>query len=493
MFSKIVIANRGEIAVRIIRACREMGIAAVALYEPADRSSLHVRLADECVPLTSPADFFDQNRLIAIAHEMGAQAIHPGYGFLAENIEFVQACAAANLTFIGPPAFVLTGLRNKIGALQTARAAGYPTVTHSPRSFAEDEYPALEQAAQELGYPLVIKSCHGGRGAGERLVHQPHKLAETVRRAQAEAQAVFGNKQLYLEKAILPAHQINVQIMGDRDGRLIHLGEREGSLQLGSRKLLEESPAPCLNEEQRQKLWQTALQLGRLFGYQNLGSVEFLVDGAGEFYFTEFKARLQVEHPITEVRTGVDLVREQIRLAAGGPLAWSQADIHFSGHAMLCRLNAEDPWNHYLPAPGHLQRVRWPGGYGVRVDSYVQCQSDIPPSYDPLIAKLTTWGADRQICAVRMRCALEDCKLMGTPTNLPLLQRILHAPAFLEGRYDTEFLYHPFTDDAQANGYYRDLAVIAAVLYQQKSQMFQPVDSPRQASGWHRESRRLPQ
>lgn len=493
MFTKILIANRGEIAVRIVRACREMGIATVALYEASDKSSMHIRLADECIQLDSPADFFDSAKLIAIAQERQAQAIHPGYGFLAEEASFIRACDAAAITFIGPPATVVERVRNKIGALEEAKAAGYPTIAHSEIPFTEHEYEALTQTAAQMGYPLVVKSCRGGRGAGERLVHSPDKLAETVRRAQAEAQAVFGHKQVYLEKALLPAHHVNVQILGDGYGNLIHLGEREGSLQVGSRKLLEESPAPCLDERQRQQLWQTALELGRLFNYQNVGTVEFLVDKEGNFYFTEFKSRLQVEHPITEARTRINLVREQIRLAAGEPLAWKQEDIHFQGHAMLARINAEDPWNHYLPSPGHLQRVRWPGGHGVRVDTYVQCGSDVPATYDPLIAKLTAWGSDRQMCTLRLRCALEDSKLIGTPTNLPFLQRILHSPEFLAGQYDTEFLHHPFTSDKRSELYFRDLAAIMAVLYLQQNETFQPSQSPRQVSGWHRESRRLPQ
>lgn len=492
MFTKILVANRGEVAVRIIRACREMDIATIAIYEPSDKSSLHIRLADECIQLDSPDDFFDQAKLIAIAQEQQAQAIHPGYGFLAEEASFIQACNAAAITFIGPPAEVVEEVRNKIGALQKAKAAGYPTIAHSEIPFTEHEFAALEQTADQMGYPLVVKSCRGGRGAGERLVYHPDKLAETVRRAQAEAQAVFGHKQVYLEKAILPAHQVNVQILADGHGNLIHLGEREGSLQVGSRKLFEESPAPCLNEEQRQKLWQTALELGRLFNYQNVGTVEFLVDSTGVFYFTEFKSRLQVEHPITEARTRINMVREQIRLAAGEPLAWTQEDVHFQGHAMLCRINAEDPWNHYLPSPGHLQRVRWPGGHGVRVDTYVQSGSDVSAAYDPLIAKLTAWGSDRQMCALRLRCALEDSKLIGTPTNLPLLQRILHSPEFLSGQYDSEFLHHPFTSNERSEGYYRDLAAMAAVLYLQRNETFQPSHSPRLSSGWHRESRRLP-
>lgn len=489
MFKKILIANRGEIAVRIVRACREMGIGTVALYEPSDKSSLHIRLADECVMIDSPADFFDQTRLIAIAQERGADAIHPGYGFLAEEASFIRACGEAGIAFIGPSAEVVETVRDKIGALQKAKAAGIPTVTHSAVSFGEGELELLLETAESIGYPLVIKSCSGGRGVGEKLVRSPEKLAEAVRRAQAEAQAVYGSRRVYLEKAILPAHQVNVQIVADKYGRIVHLGDREGSLQVSSRKLLEESPAPCLSEEQRHEVWRIALELARLFNYQNVGTVEFLVNGDGQFYFTEFKSRLQVEHPLTEMMTKVNLVREQIRVAAGEQLAWTQEQIHIHGHAMLCRIHAEDPWNHYLPSPGRLRRVRWPGGYCVRVDTYVQRGSNIPEAYDPLIAKLTTWGSDRQLCLLRMRCALEDAKLTGTTTNLPLLQRLMHAPDFIAGRYDSEFLVHPFGSDNHTEEYFRDLAAITAVLYLRRNQTFQPTVPERLHGGWHRASR----
>lgn len=489
MFKKILIANRGEIAVRIVRACREMGINTIALYEPSDKDSLHVRLADECALITSPAEFFNQERILAIAQERGADAIHPGYGFLAEEVSFIRACDEAGITFIGPSAEVVEVVRDKIGALQKARQAGFPTVTHSAVSYGEFQLEAMLLSADSLGYPLVIKSCSGGRGIGEKLVRSPEKLEETVRRAQAEAQAVYGSRQVYLEKAILPAHQVNVQIVADKYGRMVHLGEREGSLQVSNRKLVEESPAPCLSDEQRQRLWQTALELAQLFGYQNVGTVEFLVDENGQFYFAEFKSRLQVEHPLTEMMTKVNLVREQIRVAAGEPLTWTQDKIPFFGHAMLCRISAEDPWNGYLPSPGRLRRVRWPGGYCVRVDSYVQSGSDVPGAYDPLIAKLTVWGNDRQTCFLRMRCALEDTKLVGTPTNLPLLQQLFHAHDFAAGRYDTEFLGHPFEANDRPEDYFRDLAAITAVLYLRRKQTFQPSIPERLNGGWHRASR----
>lgn len=493
MFKKILIANRGEIAVRIIRACREMGILAVALYEAPDMASLHVRLADECVLLDTPAGFMDQANVLRIARECGAEAIHPGYGFLAEQADFIHACEAAGIAFIGPPAGVVQNVRHKINAQQKARAAGFPTLTHSEHSFGDDEWEALQAAAEEMGYPLVVKSCSGGRGPGERLIRSADSLVETVRRARAQSKTVFDEQRLYLEKAIIPAHQVGVQILADKYGHLIHLGDREGSVQYSNQKVLEETPAPCLNETQREELWQTAVALARLFGYQNAGTVEFLVDEAGQFYFSEFKARIQVEHPLTEAITGVDLVQAQIRLAAGEPLRMTQADVKLDGWAMLCRVRAEDPWRRFMASPGRVLMVRLPGGMGIRTDTYIYCNCDIPEAYDPLIAKLTVWGPDRNTCTWRLRCALEDFKLVGPATNVPLLQQIVRSPEFVAGRYSTSFLVHPFTQEPVSNTYLRDMAVIAAILYQRRSQLFMPSVPERTNSNWHRGSRRLPQ
>jgi acetyl/propionyl-CoA carboxylase alpha subunit len=352
--------------------------------------------------------------------------------------------------------------------------------------------------ANRLGHPLVVKSCSGGRGPGERLVQTAERLAEAVRRAQAEAQAVYGARRVYLEKAILPAHQIGVQVLGDQHGRLIHLGEREGSLQYGNRKVIEESPAPCLSQSQRERLWQTALDLARLFNYQGLGTVEFLVDEAGRFYFTEIKARIQVEHPLTEMISRVDLVREQIRLAAGEPLGLEQRDVSLSGWAMLCRIRAEDPWRRFLPSPGRLQRVRLPAGPEIRLDTYVYGGCNIPAEYDSLIAKLTVWAPDRAMCVERMRRALEDLKVVGVPTNLPLLQQVLQAPEFAQQSYSTDFLDHSFVAgdhnrQVEPETHLRDLAVAAAVLYVRRNQLFRPSVPERLSSGWHQDSRRLPQ
>ncbi len=492
MFNKILIANRGEIAVRIERTCRELGIQTVALYEAADRGSLHVRLADECVLLRRPADFMDRELIVRVAREKGAQAIHPGYGFLAEEADFIRACEGAGITFIGPPAEVVEPLRDKISALERVRAAGLPTVEHSSVSFDESEMEGLRAEAARLGFPLIVKSCRGGRGRGERLVNSPELLEQAVHRAQVEARAVYGDRSVYLEKAIHPAHQLAVQVLADGKGGLIHLGEREGSLIQGNQKIIEESPAPCLSPEQRASLQQAALDIARLFNYQNLGTVEFLVDRDGRFYFTEIKARIQMEHPLTEVISRLDLVREQIRIAAGEPLGFEQQDISLQGWGMECHIRAEDPGRDLMPSPGRLRRVRLPGGPDVRVDTFAYSGCDVPPDYDPLIAKLITWGPDRAACLEKMQRALDEFKLVGTATNIPLLQRVIHDPDVERGEYTTDFMSRPFTDRAEPPERLRDLAVIAAVVYARSSQVFTPVTPERLKTGWHRSVRRLP-
>lgn len=494
MFKKLLIANRGEIAVRVIRTCREMGIPSLALYDASDRGSLHVRLADECVQLPGPASFMDGETILRVAQENGADAIHPGYGYLAEDADFIRACDAAGIAFIGPPAEVVTALRDKIGALEKARAAGIRTVVHSPRSFAEDEFDALAAAADEIGYPVVIKSCRGGRGRGERVVPSGDQLAEITRRAQVETQAVYGNKQLYVERAILPAHQVGVQVLADRYGAFVHLGEREGSVVQSNQKIIEEEPALCLTPQGREELLATVGQLARLFNLENLTTVEFLVDGDGQFYFSEIKPRIQIAHTLAEMLARLDLVREQIRLEAGEPLGYRQEDIVRRGHAIMCRIQAEDPYHRYLPAPGHLRQVRLPGGTEVRVDAYVYPGCDVPPHYDALLAKITAWGPDRETCVNRLRRALEDTLIIGAPVNLPLLLRILRDPAFVEGAYSTDLLSRleaapvPEFDRVQ-----RDLAAAAAVIYARRREAFNPQLPDQWAGGWHRASRQLPQ
>lgn len=493
MFKKILIANRGEIAVRIIRTCREMGIRTVALYEISDRDSLHVRLADECIQLPDHHSFMNEALLVAIAVEKGVDAVHPGYGFLAEDTSFSRACAAEGITFIGPPVAVVESVRNKIGALEMARAAGFRTVTHSPRSFGAEEYEAMAAEAAAIGYPLVIKSCRGGRGRGERLVHDAEHLPEIARRAHVEANTVYGHSRLYLERAILPAHQVGVQIVADRHGNLVHLGDREGSIIHSNQKIVEEAPSLCLSNGQREGLLETAVQLARLFQYENLGTVEFLVDAGGEFYFSEIKARIQIEHTLTEMMTRIDLIREQIRLAAGEPLGYTQDDITIEGWGIMCRVQAEDPSRRYMPSPGRLRRVRLPGGPEVRVDTYLYCDSEVPTYYDPLIAKATVWAADRAACIDRMRRAIEDFAIIGAPTNLPLLTAILRSPDFVDGRYATDFLHQPLAAKPATNieGLRRDLAAAAAVVFARRHEAFDPQLPDQWASGWHRSSRNI--
>jgi acetyl/propionyl-CoA carboxylase alpha subunit len=493
MFKKILIANRGEIAVRIIRTCREMGIRTVALYEISDRDSLHVRLADDSVQLPSHHSFMDQDTIMSVALEQRVDAIHPGYGFLAEDAGFIRTCEAAGIVFIGPPADVVEATRNKIGALEKARAAGFRTVAHSPRSYDEDEFDALAAEAATIGYPLVVKSCRGGRGRGERLVNAPSHLAEIVRRAQVEAKAVYGHNQLFLERAILPAHQVGVQIVADRHGNLVHLGDREGSIIHSNQKIMEEAPSLCLTPERREALLDTAVRLARLFEYQNVGTVEFLVDAAGDFFFSEIKSRIQIEHTLTEMMTRIDLIREQIRLEAGEPLGYAQEDVEFRGWAIMCRVQAEDPSRRYMPSPGRLRRVRLPGGPEVRVDTYLYCDSEVPSFYDPLIAKATVWAPDRNACIDRMRRALEDFAIIGAPTNLPLLMAIMRSPDVINGRYATDFLHRPMAvkPATDVELLRRDLAIAAAVLYTRRHEAFAPQLPDQWATGWHRNSRSL--
>ena len=495
MFKKILIANRGIIATRIVRTCRDMGIETVAVYTEADQGSLHVRLADECVQLSAAADLFDAEAMLAIARRKGADAIHPGYGFLAEEAAFSRACAKAGIVFIGPPANVVEPLRNKIMAQEKARAAGFATPVHSTAAFSPGDEAALQQAAEQLGYPIIIKSCSGGRGRGERLALSPRQLPEAVRQAQAISQAVYGSRQIYLEKAILPAYQVGVQIMADRHGRMVHLGEREGSILQTGFKIVEESPASCLTNEQRARLWQAALDLAALFNYQNLGTVEFLVDGEGNFYFSEIKARIQVDHPLTEMRTRLDLVREQIRLAAGEDLALDQEELALEGWSMLARVRANDPWRNHMPSPGTLTRVRVPGGPEVRVDTYVYCNCEVPAAFDPMLASLSVWGANRDICWQRLRRALEDFSLIGTATNLPLLQRIVASVPYRTGAYSTNFdvsMDKAGPEDVPSE-HMADLATAVALLYLQRNQMLSVERPARLAGGWHEASRRLPQ
>lgn len=493
MFRTILVANRGEIAVRIIRTCRDMGIRTVALYDNSDLSSLHVRLADECVQLSSGALYHDAAAIVQIARDRNADAIHPGYGFLAEHSAFARACEDAGITLIGPSSTTLEKVRDKIATLETVRATGIAVPRHSPHAYRASEWEALRDAAERLGYPLVLKAYSGGRSHGTRLVREPAQLESMVQHAHSAALTAFGDERLYLEEAFLPAHYLEVQIVGDRHGNLIHLGERDGSIQHNHRKVVEESPAPCLTDAQRKELWRQALAIGRLLGCASTCTVEFVLDSQGRFYFTEVKARIQVEHPITEMRTGIDLVRTQIQIAAGEPLELSQDDVALRGCAIQVRVNAEDPWNHYLPSPGHLRRFRFPGGPGVRVDTYAYGGCDVPVRYDPLLAKVVAWDDTRAGALGRLRRAVADFAISGVQTNLPLIQRILDAPEFTAGTYDSEFTRRPLPGAEVPPEHLRNLAIAAALAYIRRGIDSSGALPDRAHSGWHRDSRKLPQ
>lgn len=491
MFKRILIANRGEIAVRILRTCREMGIESVVLYDASDMGSLHVRLADRCVRIPTAETFMDGMAILRIAQEQQVDAIHPGYGYLAEEQSFVEACTELGIVLIGPPAAVLWQTRQKLDAIQKVQAAGYLTVACSARAYERAELPELQRDAAALGYPLVVKSCRGGRGRGARVIRSAEMLEHAIQQAQKTSHEVFRNSQVYLEKAIWPAHMIGVQILADAQGNMVHLGEREGSIIYHNQKVLQESPAPFMTEEAREVLCRTALEIARLFDYQNAGTVEFLVDRNGRFYFSEIKGRIQVDHPLTEMRSGIDLVREQIRLAAGEPLGMTQEDVHLRGWALLCRLNAEDPWQQFLPSPGQLLRMRVPTGAHIRVDTYAYSGCHVPTAYDSLFAKLSVWAPDRATAVARLRRALADFALAGIPTNMPLMQQLTEEPSFVNGRYHAGSLSEPAIVDSPETDDLLALAVAAAIRYVQRHQTLNPTVPERMLSGWHRDSRRL--
>lgn len=494
MFKKILIANRGEIAVRIVRECRDMGIWTVALYDATDRDSLHVRLSDECVELRSDLGYLDGPQIIKIAQERGCEAIHPGYGFLAEQPEFVAACEEAGIVFIGPSSAVMSILRTKIDLLDRVQAAGFATTEHSSVSFQRHEQEIYRAEAEALGFPLLIKACSGGRGRATRLVRRPEQLDKAVQQAATEARVVFGDDSLYLERAILPANFIDVQVLADHYGNMVHLGEREGSIQRNNQKLVCESPAPGLTQALRARLHDTALQIARLLHCTNAVTVEFLLDQNSTIYFTELKGRITLEHPVTEMVTRRDLVREQIEIAAGKRLSITQDDVRLRGAAIQCRVNAEDPWNHYMPSPGVLQHFRLPGGPRVRVDTYGYSGCPVPVRYDPILAKLVVWGEDRPAAVQRMVRSLQDFVITGVRTNLPIFQRIMQDPDFLAGLYNTEFMRRPMliAPDGAPDEVLRDLAVAAAVAYALRMEGRHATIPQQFLQGWHRASRQLP-
>ncbi len=438
MFRKILIANRGEIAVRVMRTCRELGIGTVGVYSEVDRKSLHVRYADEafCIgPAPSTESYLHIERILAAAKRSGAEAIHPGYGFLAENPEFARACADAGVVFIGPPVSAMELMGSKTSARQVVIQAGLPVVPGTDRQL--ESFEETQRVAEGIGYPVMLKASAGGGGKGLRLVRSAAELESAYHAARSEAQNAFGDPAVYLEKYLDRPRHIEIQILGDQHGRLIHLGERECSLQRRHQKLLEECPSPFVDEELRRRMGETAVRIGKLAGYWNAGTVEFLVDQSRNFYFLEVNARLQVEHPVTELVLGIDLVKEQIQIAAGERLGWRQEDMRLRGAAIECRIYAEDPSNNFFPSPGYISRLQVPAGPGVRRDSGVYEGWTVPLEYDPLLSKVSVWGTARAEAIARMRRALGEYEVFGIKTNIPFFRRLLEHPDFAAGRLDT--------------------------------------------------------
>jgi len=440
MFTKVLIANRGEIALRVIRACRELGIQTVAVYSEADRESLHVRFADDdvCIgPAPSRASYLNIPRIIAAAEIAGADAIHPGYGFLAENPEFAEICAASNVAFIGPTAEQIRQMGDKASARRLAAEAEVPTVPGSPGVLEDVDEAA--KLAEEIGFPVIIKATAGGGGKGMRICHNAEQFEQLFSLAQNEALSAFGNNSVYVEKYLEKPRHVEIQVMGDSHGSVISLGERDCSIQRRHQKLIEESPSPALTPEIRRAMGDSAVALAAAIGYVGAGTVEFLLDG-GDFYFMEMNTRIQVEHPVTEMVTGFDLVKEQIRVAAGEPLSLPKDACGLRGHAIECRVNAEDPYRNFQPCPGQITAYHPPGGPGVRVDTHIYAGYTVPPHYDSLLAKVIVHGRDRAEALARMGQALDSFILEGVTTTIPLLASVIRHPAFVAGNVDTRFL-----------------------------------------------------
>ena len=438
---KVLIANRGEIALRILRSCRELGISTVAVYSTVDRTALHVQLADEAVCVgegPSNKSYLNIPNILAAATSRGVDAIHPGYGFLAENDRFAEMCRDHGITFVGPSPHAIRSMGDKSTAKSTMQAVGVPTVPGSEGLLPNPE--AAAELAAAMGYPVMIKATAGGGGRGMRLVPSPDQLVKLYKAAQGEADAAFGNPGLYMEKFIDRPRHVEVQILADRHGNVIHLGERDCSIQRRHQKLLEEAPSPALDPELRRQMGEAAVAAARSINYEGAGTVEFLLDRSGGFYFMEMNTRIQVEHPVTEMVTGIDLIAEQLRIAGGEPISVRQEDVQMNGHAIECRINAEDAQHNFRPAPGRITGWLPPGGPGVRVYSHVYTGYYIPPFYDSLIGKLIVWAPNRPAALARMKRALNECAITGIPTTVDFHLRMLDRPEFQRGDVHTKFV-----------------------------------------------------
>jgi acetyl-CoA carboxylase biotin carboxylase subunit len=486
-FRKVLIANRGEIAVRIIRACREMDISPVAVYSEADAAALHVRMADEARlvgPPPSRESYLDVGRVIDAARASEAEAVHPGYGFLAENAAFARACEEAGLVFIGPRSETIALMGEKTSARRLAVEAGVPVVPGTLAPAADPE--ALRREADRIGFPVMLKAAAGGGGKGLRLVRAREELAAALERARGEARSAFGDDSVYLEKAILRPRHVEIQVAADAHGNAVHLFDRECSIQRRHQKVVEESPSPAVSPELRERMGALAVALVKRAGYVNAGTLEFLLDQDRNPYFLEMNTRLQVEHPVTEMVTGVDIVKLQIRIAQGERLPFAQGDLRQRGHAIECRVYAEDPDRGYLPSPGTIHALRVPGGPGIRDDSGVYEGATVPIHYDPMVSKLVAWGADRDEAIRRMRRALSEYVVLGIKTTVPLFERVLRHPAFAAGDVDTSFL-DTLPNEPRADGARPwEAAVVAAALHarQERERTRRAAAGTAVASGW---------
>lgn len=441
MFKKVLIANRGEIAVRVIRACREMGIATVAVYSEADRQALHVQLADEayCIgPTASKDSYLNMINILTVAAFTQTDAIHPGYGFLSENADFAEICEASGFTFIGPDADAIKRMGAKAVARETMKQAGVPTVPGT-EGIVEDLESAV-RVAGEIGYPVIVKATAGGGGKGMRVARNEEELINSIRQAQQEAETAFGNSGVYIEKYLEEPRHVEIQIMADKYGNVIYLGERDCSIQRRHQKLVEEAPSPALDQAMRDQMGRVAVLAAKAVNYHGAGTVEFLLDKHGRFYFMEMNTRIQVEHPVTELVTGIDLIKEQVAVAAGVPLSFSQEDVDIKGWAIECRINAENPYRNFMPSPGKVEQYTPPGGFGVRIDSAVYSGYEISPYYDSMVAKVIVWGKTRQEAIQRMKRALNEFTIKGISTTIPFHQRLLEHEMFVEGDFNTKFL-----------------------------------------------------
>ncbi len=445
MLNKVLIANRGEIAVRIIRACREMNIKTVAIYSDIDKDSLHTKLADEaiCVGSAAPSkSYLNVKNILEAANVTGADGIHPGFGFLSENAKFAKMCTESNIKFIGPSAEVINLMGNKTNAKQLMKDAGVPTVPGS-----DGKLNSLEEAkkiAKKVGYPVMLKASSGGGGKGIRLCNNEEELINYYDIVKQEAKVSFNDDELYLEKCIVNPRHVEIQILADEYGNCIHLGERDCSLQRNNQKVLEESPSTVLDDNLRKKMGEAAIKAVKAAKYANAGTIEFLVDKDKNFYFMEMNTRIQVEHPVTEWVTGVDIVKEQLKIASGEKLSFKQEDITFSGHSIECRINAENPYKNFRPSPGEIKELNLPGGNGVRIDTAVYTGYKIPPVYDSMIAKLIVHGKDREEAISKMKRALDECVIDGIDTNIDFLYKILENNNFRSGNFDTSFIKKEF-------------------------------------------------